>query len=281
MSRTSPTLPRNFGDFELGLRRRVGAGLLGQVPARRGGGDRQPAGVGRRLLLRDRLADRRGRPHLRRRSGRSRCWSTQARGQRQGPGGLPATSPSRASGTARRRSSSPTQATTLLESTRAIDPAAADRPAAGPQRPEHAARAAAGHRRGAARRTAGDSEGARARRRGRARRDAAPPPRHPQRGAASRPRSAPASASPRPSSTRASRCSAASACAAIGTGAAARNLFSTSSIFYSAGPAGELADLQLRPADERRPRRGRALPAAARQLPRHGPAGRRRRWRTR
>ena len=62
-----------------------------------------------------------------------------------------------------------------------LDPAAADQPAAGAKRAEHAARPAAGHRRRAAGRAQGDPERAREGGRQRAGRDAAAAPRHPQR----------------------------------------------------------------------------------------------------
>ena len=80
----------------------------------------------------------------------------------------------------------PTQATTLLESTRASVPRFEIELAAGAQRPEHAARSAGGHGRGAAGGTQGDSEAAREGGGRRARRDAAAPSGHPRRRAVRR-----------------------------------------------------------------------------------------------
>ena len=88
------------------------------------------------------------------------------------------------------------------------------------------------------------------------------------------PRSVPASASPRPTSIRASRCSARSASSASDRGEAPPQPRSPpSSIFYSVGPQHQLAVLQLRPDQEQRARRGRAVSAAARRLPRHRAQG--------
>ena len=92
------------GQLPGGLRRRVGAGLLGQVPPRRGGRGGRAARLGGRLSSGARLADRRGRAHLRR-DPHLRGADRQAAGERQGPGGGAADRRSRASGTARPRSS--------------------------------------------------------------------------------------------------------------------------------------------------------------------------------
>ena len=75
----------------------------------------------------------------------------------------------------------PTQATTLLESTRASVPRFEIQLAAGAKRPEHAARSAGGGGRAAADRAQGDSEAAREGGGRRAGRDAAAPSGHPQR----------------------------------------------------------------------------------------------------
>ncbi len=67
-------------DLRRRVRRGLGAGLLGQVPARCRGRGGQHAGVGGRLLRRRRFADRRGRAHLRGRFARTRCcWSRRGR----------------------------------------------------------------------------------------------------------------------------------------------------------------------------------------------------------
>ena len=68
---------------------------------------------------------------------------------------------------------------------------------------------------------------------------------------------------------------------AIGQRVGRHNLFSTNSFFYPAGPIGQLAVPQLRPHREQRARRGRALPAVARRPTATPCSGRRRRSRTR
>ena len=139
-----------------------------------------------------------------------------------------------------------TQATTLLESTRAIDPAARDQPAPGAKRAEHAARA---DRRARSTRCCAGPQGIPAapaqvavsvpaemlRRRPDIRSAELMPP-----------RSARASASPRPSSIRASRCSARSGCEATGGGSGA-SACSIRQPLLRRRPADLLALLQLRP----------------------------------
>ena len=174
-----------------------------------------------------------------------------------------------------------TQATTLLESTRATIPQLQISLQQARERPEHAARAADGRRRGAA---GGPEE----------------IPKAPAKVAVG----VPAEMLRRRPDIRSAELCAAAQCARIGVAKAELypELLAVrhdrapdhqrrrrrpheprsppSSLFYSVRPADQLALLQLRPHREQRARRGRAVPAAARRLPRHraqgGPGGGRR-----
>ena len=250
-ARTSPTSPAStahFGDYQVGLRRGLGAGLLGQVPARRGGGGGQPARVGGRLRRGARLADRGGRAHLRRdphlrgadRAGARRTHASRRRrcgiaavalperrdlGARSDPGDDAAREHARLDPAARRSSSQ--QARNALSTLLGQPPGTVDALLAGPK--EIPTAPAQGGRR-------------------RAGRDAAAAPGHPQRRAARR-------RAVRPHRRRQGRSlsellarSARSACAPAPAATASHNLFSTSSLFYSVGPQHQLAVPQLRPA---------------------------------
>ncbi len=98
-----PSRHRHYGDFRLGFDAAWELDFWGKY--RRGveAESRRPAGVGRRLLHRPRLAERGGRPHLRR-DPDLRGADRAGPGERPGSGGGAATSPSPASATAPPRS---------------------------------------------------------------------------------------------------------------------------------------------------------------------------------
>ena len=198
----------------------------------------------------------------------------QARGERRAFRRRRCGSPSRASSNGATSELDVAQATTLLESTRASIPAAADRAAAGPERPEHAARAAAGRRRAAAGRAQGDPEGAREGGGRRAGRDAAPASGHPQRRAACRRAVRPhrhrqGGALSELLAVRHDRAAGAATAAA----ASAQPVLHRAASSTPSGPRINWPFFNYGRLDERRARRGRAVPAAARQLPQHRAQG--------